>query len=676
MGNHLAGATSPYLQQHADNPVAWYPWGDEPFARAREEDKPVLLSIGYSTCHWCHVMAHESFEDEEVAEVLNRTFICIKLDREERPDLDAVYMQAAQVLTGSGGWPLNVLLTPDRKPFHAFTYLPKRTRFGHLGLIEMAEQIDELWQNERTRVERAAGALTKAVGERVALAMPASKQAAAVDAAYQQLAGLFDQEHGGFGEAPKFPSVHQLLFLLRYGELRQQPHAVEMVGRTLEAMRRGGIHDHLGGGFHRYATDAEWRLPHFEKMLYDQAMLLLAYSEAWLVTNNEQFANTARGIADYLLRDMRDEGGGFYAAEDADSEGEEGRFYLWRLDEVVAVLGKDADAFTHAFGLMREGNVSDEATGRRNGTNVLLLSNEQAMVPEQIAAAKQRLFEVRGQRIRPFRDDKVLTDWNGLAIAALAVAGRVLDEPRHLQAAESAARFVLAHMRTEEGVMHSWRDGKAAIPACLNDYTHLVWGLIELYEATLDATWLREALALNAEMEARFAGPDGGYYMSAAGAELIARPMESIDGALPSGNSVAMHNQLRLARLTGNSALEERASAIASRFAGLAERMPQGLTHLLSGMLLASAPSQEIVLSGDRNTSEAVAMLHTIHSRFHPLLTLLWRDAEIEQLAPFVQELPAGGDIVTASICENYVCHLPLTSVDALARMLEGEGQL
>jgi len=677
MTNRLKEASSPYLQQHADNPVDWQPWGEEAFAEARQRDCPVLLSIGYATCHWCHVMAHESFEDAEVAEVLNRHFVCIKLDREERPDVDSIYMQAAQALTGSGGWPLNVLLTPERKPFHAFTYLPKHSRFGRMGLTEVAGRIGELWANDRQRIEQSATELTDAVigqaeGSIRGWSMPGEVDATHVDAAFRQLSEMFDAVNGGFGGAPKFPSPHQLLFLLRYGVLKDEPQAIDMANRTLDAMRRGGIHDHLGGGFHRYATDAGWLLPHFEKMLYDQAMLLMAYAEAWQVTHNEAFADTARDIADYLLRDMRDAGGAFHAAEDADSEGEEGRFYVWNEAEIDARLGEDAEAFKHTFGVRAEGNFNDEATGQRTGANVLHLVGEVTLPADRLVATRSKLLEARNQRVRPFRDDKVLADWNGLAIAALAMAGRILDEPAYVQAASGAARFVLDTMQDDKGnLLHNWRAGRPGVAAQLDDYANMVWGVLELYAATFDAAWLKQAIRLNEAMQKRFAAEGGGFHMSEASSDLIARPVPSFDGALPSGNAVAMHNLLRLARLTGDALLEEAAANVARRFAGLAGRAPVGLVYMLNGVLLASETGGEVVLAGDRDSADAKAMLAVLRQKFRPQLTVLWRDLETEQLAPFVRDLPEASGKMTASLCENFRCHLPVVDADALRALLD-----
>jgi len=667
--NALIHESSPYLQQHAHNPVNWMAWGADAFALARLQDKPIFLSIGYSTCHWCHVMEHESFEDPAVAEVLNRYFISIKVDREERPDIDAVYMHAAQMINGSGGWPLNLLLTPDKKPFYAATYLPKHGRFGRMGLIELANRVGEMWQHDRARIEKSATSIGTALSKSIDMAAPGQMDAGLIDTAYQDTAKRFDVTHGGFGDAPKFPTAQRLLFLLRYGALKHQPEATTMVEQTLTAMQRGGIHDQLGGGFHRYSTDARWLVPHFEKMLYDQAMLMMAYAEGWQASGNDSFAVTARDIADYLLRDMRDAGGAFYAAEDADSEGVEGKFYVWSADEIQRVLGKRADAFMQAYGVEKGGNFADEATHKKTGDNILHRAGRVDLAA--FAADRQQLMAVRNQRIRPFRDDKVLTDWNGLTIAALAFTGRALSEPRYVQAASKAADFILTRLRDKQGeLLHRWRAGNAAIPAQLDDYTSMVWGLTELYEASFDSRWLAEALKLNAIMLSRFKGKDGGFYQVVQRNELIARPMEIFDSALPSGNAVAMHNLLRLSRLTGDAALAAEAASVSDHVAGIADRAPTGVLHLLSAVLMAESKSKEVVLAGDPASDAAATMLHIVRRHYRPNTVVLWHDKQIETLAPFTRGQQAVGGKVTAYVCENFQCNLPSNDPAAVAELL------
>ncbi|RLL52687.1 thioredoxin domain-containing protein [Mariprofundus sp. EBB-1] len=674
--NALIHESSPYLQQHAHNPVLWLPWGEDAFTLARLQNKPVFLSIGYSTCHWCHVMENESFEDPAVAELLNRYFISIKVDREERPDIDAIYMRAAQLMNGSGGWPLNLLLTPDKKPFYASTYLPKQSRFGRLGLMELAERAGTMWQQDRENVEASADSIAAALKHSIKIITPAISSngstakidTALIDQAYLATAKHFDISHGGFGEKPKFPSAQRLLFLLRYASLKEKPEALAMVEKTLDAMQRGGIHDQLSGGFHRYSTDAAWLLPHFEKMLYDQAMLMMAYAEGWQATGNASFAYTARHIADYLLRDMRHTNGAFYAAEDADSEGEEGKFYLWNSVEINTLLGKRAAAFMQAYGVEKNGNFNDETKRKKNGENILHQSGTIDL--ERFAADRKRLMDARDQRIRPFLDDKILTDWNGLTIAALSITGRILNEPHYIEAASKSADFILKHLHKDGVLKHRWRKGQAAIHGQLEDYSSMVWGLTELYEASLEPRWLASALSLNKTMLQRFKGKDGGFYQVEENAELIARPMEVFDAALPSGNAVAMHNLLRLSRLTGDASLAKEAATLADHFAGTAQRAPSGVLHMLSAVLLAQSTGKEIVLAGDRNSDEAKKMLALIHNRYRPNTVVLWHDEDIEALAPFTRGQSSIDDTVTAYVCEHFQCNRPTTDLNELKQYL------
>jgi len=676
--NALIHESSPYLQQHAHNPVHWMAWGEDAFALARLQDKPIFLSIGYSTCHWCHVMEKESFEDPEVAALLNRYFVAIKVDREERPDIDAVYMHAAQMINGSGGWPLNLLLTPDKKPFFATTYMPKHGRFGRLGLMELAQQVGDVWQQDRQRIEASAHSIASALQRSIAVSAPSltaddtkstSIDATLIDQAYINTAKNFDVSHGGFGTTPKFPSPQRLLFLLRYGVLKDQPEALKMVEKTLTAMQRGGIHDQLGGGFHRYSTDAKWFQPHFEKMLYDQAMLMMSYAEGFRATGNPSFADSARDIADYMLRDMRDPQGAFYAAEDADSAGVEGKFYVWTASEIRAVLGKRAAAFMRAYGIDEDGNFSDEATHRKSGENILYRTA--AIDVARFKSDIEKLLAVRAQRIRPFRDDKILTDWNGLTIAALAITGRILHESRYTQAAATAANFILQQVRDQNGdLLHRWRKGEAAIHGQLEDYSSMVWGMIELYQASFEPRWLKAALDLNSRMLKQFKGSDGGLYQVVKNDDLIARPMEVFDGALPAGNAVAMHNLVRLSRLTGDASLAAEAAALAEHFGSTAKRAPTGVLHMLSAVLLAESSGKEIVLAGDKQSAAAAKMLHVIEQYYHPNTVVLWHEPGIEALAPFSKGQTAIDGKMTAYVCENFQCNRPTTSLDELKRYL------
>ena len=691
MPNRLAAESSPYLRQHKDNPVAWQPWGEEAFEKARREDKPLFVSIGYSTCHWCHVMERESFEDEEVATALNAAFVPVKVDREERPDVDSLYMTACQLMRKQGGWPLNVLLTPAGKPFHAETYLPKTGRLGQMGLLELTERVQQLWQNEREKVHESADQLTDAIRQ-----MSAPQEAEApgdeslLEAAYQSLAERFDPANGGFGSAPKFPAPHNLLFLLRYAHAAGERHATEMAGRTLDAMRAGGVFDQLGYGFHRYSTDERWLLPHFEKMAYDQALLAMAYTEGYQATGEARFRKTTEEIFEYVFRNLTcAEGraeGAFFSAEDAESEGEEGTFYVWTTEEVRDVLGEsDAALVIDAFGMEEDGNFREEATGEKTGANVLHLPDgwpDDAADRERLESARAKLLNHRAKRERPHRDDKILTDWNGLMIAALAKAARAFEAPEYVEAATRAADFLLDEMRTESGgLLHRYRrreDGSAdaGIRAHLGDYAFLCWGLTELYEATFEARRLRAAAELADAMHARFADAEaGGYFLAAEGGdELVARQKTFQDAAMPSGNAGALLANLRLARLTGRPDFAERADALLDAAAAHVRRQPSGFTGLLCGLLMATGPSREVVVSGDPEAEDTQSLLAVVRRPYRPETVTLLRPPdgpdgappEISEVAPFTEaQRPVDGE-AAAYVCENHACRRPVTTPDAL----------
>jgi uncharacterized protein len=612
MPNRLIEEKSPYLLQHAHNPVQWFPWGDEAFNHARQENKPIFLSIGYATCHWCHVMEKESFEDPEAAAALNDTFVCIKVDREERPDIDAVYMAVCQMVSGRGGWPLNVVLTPERKPFFAGTYFPKKSRFGRLGVIELCRQIKALWLNDPQKILDAAHSLAGHLEQ--AFVYPAKQGASLdtglLDSAYNQIARSYDPQHGGFEQAPKFPTPHRFMFLLRCYHRTGDAHALEMVSKSLTAMRMGGLWDHVGFGFHRYSTDERWLLPHFEKMLYDQALLAIAYLEAYQVTQDSLFKQTAEEIFSYVLRDMTDAQGGFYTAEDADSEGEEGKFYVWDQAAFDDIVGHGADQIPwgRIFNLHPQGNYSDEATFRRSGANILHMTQTWEQwakilgLPAQTLAGRWedlrgKLFQIRRQRTAPLKDDKILTDWNGLMIGALAVGARVLDNGDYAAAALKTATWIKSHLVDGGGrLWHRYRDGRRAVTGKAGDYAFLIMGLIELYRSTFRTELLGWALDLQAAMDRDFWDADqGGYYLIAEDEdELPVRPKEIYDGALPSTNAVALSNLLLLRRLTGNSRWEERANELTRAFEAPVAQQPTAFTHFLNGLDMALRPGQEV----------------------------------------------------------------------------------
>jgi len=685
--NRLAAEKSPYLQQHAYNPVDWYPWGPEAFERARAENKPIFLSIGYSTCHWCHVMEKESFEDPEVAALMNETFVCIKVDREERPDIDGVYMDVAMLMTGRGGWPLTIIMTPDKRPFYAATYIPKTNRFGMPGMLDLVPRIDELWKTRKAELLATADQVTAALSAAPETAGGTDLGENVLRAAYDQLSGSFDSVNGGFGASPKFPTPHNLLFLLRVWAREGDERALKIVETTLRAMRRGGVYDHVGFGFHRYSTDARWLVPHFEKMLYDQAMLAMAYTETYQATGRPEYAETAREIFAYVLRDMTAPEGGFYSAEDADSEGEEGKFYLWTTDEVREVLGEDdAEFISNVFNLENGGNFIDEVKEQRTGANIPHLTASLDDIAEsrgigrgdlvsRIAAARERLFEVRENRVHPHKDDKILTDWNGLMIAALAKGASVLGDQEYADAARRSADFLLRTMRDDEArLVHRYRDGDAGIDASAEDYAFLTWGLLELYEATFDASYLAEAVSLNADLLERYWDDDGGaLFFTADDAEsLLTRRKEIYDGAIPSSNSVAMLNLLRLARITGDPELEERAATIGRTFADQVEKYPAGHTQLLSAVDFAVGPSREIAIVGEPGGRDTEALLSVLRARFVPNKVVLLKSPRaaptLTELAPWIEHHTSVEGRATAYVCRDYVCQLP---TDDPVRMME-----
>jgi uncharacterized protein YyaL (SSP411 family) len=684
--NRLIREKSPYLRQHADNPVQWYPWGEEAFAAAVKLDRPIFLSIGYSSCHWCHVMEKESFVDHEVARLLNDSFISIKVDREERPDVDAHFLAACQMLGGGGGWPLTVFLTPERQPFLAGTYFPKEGRFGLIGFKDLVRRIAEAWTARRGDLVNSAQQVAAALRQTGDAPTGGPLSAEILDRAFAELRNEFDPGPGGFGRAPKFPLPHRLAFLLRYADRAKNRAAAEMVEKTLAAMRSGGIFDHLGFGFHRYATDSDWRVPHFEKMLYDQALLMIAYSEAYQLTRRPEFRRTVEDIAAYVGRNLTSEDGGFFTAEDADSEGEEGRFYLWEAEEVRSSLTPvEADLAFRAFGLRPEGN-SGGAEGPLAGKNILYLSRPPALLASELGvserelgarleAVRAKLLEVRGRRPRPLKDTKILTDWNGLMIAALARAAGALGEGKYARAARRAAEFVRRKMNPGARLCHRYAGGEVAVPAFLDDYAFLIWGLVELYEAGFEAGHLAWALRLTDRVTDQFWDKAGGgyFFTSDESRDLPFRKKDIYDGAVPSGNSVMFGNLLRLGRLTGRAELERRAGEIADAFAGWIGRTPAGSTQFLCGLDFALGPTHEIVIAGRPGASDTRRLLASLRRKFLPRTTVVFRPADQEspailELAPQARAaMPVDGR-AAAYVCSHFRCENPTTDP---RRMLE-----
>ncbi len=688
--NRLSKESSPYLLQHQHNPVDWYPWGEEAFAKAKKEGKPIFLSIGYSTCHWCHVMERESFEKDDVAKALAKDFVAIKVDREERPDVDAVYMAAVQAMTGQGGWPLSVFLTPDRKPFFGGTYFPPDDRHGRPGFKTVLARVAAYWKEHRAEADASAEELTAHLIGKDAPAAPGEISADVLARGVEQFRASFDPVHGGFGGAPKFPRAFALSYIL--GERRRSRSAAAMtvVEKSLDEMSRGGIYDHLGGGFHRYSTDATWLVPHFEKMLYDQATLARAYVEAWQVTGDEAFARTARETLDYVLRDLQDGAGGFHSAEDADSEGVEGKFYVWTRGEIVAALGEDDGEFlADLYGATPGGNFRDEVTHRATGANILHLETSVAVeakkagvdvaaMENRAAGLRAKLLAVRSKRIRPHLDDKVLTDWNGLMLGTFAYAGAALGEERYVKAAARAGDFLLATMRTKTGLLHRYRKGVAGIDGFLEDYAFLALGLVDLYEATFDARYLEASRDHAREMVAKFTDAKGGGFLlaSAAGEALVARTKELYDGAQPSGNSAAMLVLLRVGRLAQDEKLEAAGRTALAAWASTMERYPSGYPVALSAASFAIGPSREVVIAGDPADPATQALVAEVRRRHLPNTVVLLHppgDAgrAIEAIAPFVKSQGLVGGKPAAYVCTSFACKAPVTSAAELAKLLD-----
>ena len=664
MPNELQREKSPYLLQHADNPVAWRPWGPAALALARRENKPIFLSIGYSTCHWCHVMAHESFEQEEVAALLNRAFVPIKVDREERPDVDAVYMAACVALTGAGGWPLTVLLTPDQKPFWAETYLPRPQ------LLALLKQIEQAWRDDPGALTAAGETLTDHLRQEGAV-RPGAPSRALVEQGVAQLTQRFDRRWGGFGPAPKFPMPHQLLFLLRYAQRTGDGAARQMAERTLEQMYRGGLFDHIGGGFARYSTDETWLVPHFEKMLYDNALLALAYTEAYQQTGREIYRNVACRTIHYVLRELADPAGGFVCGQDADSDGVEGKYYVFTPAEIGQVLGRPAGAlWCRRFGVTASGNFE--------GKSILNLIHtaDWEQEPEQIQPLRQRLALYRRGRTRLHRDDKVLTSWNGLMIAALARAGLVLDVPRYLSSAERAAAFLRQNLTDGAGrLLARWREGEAAHPGKIDDYAFLAWGLLELYGATFRVEYLEGACALAGRLLDQFFDREaGGFYPYAEEDEaLITRTKEVYDGALPSGNAVAALVLSRLARLTGAGRWQQALERQLGYLAGAIGSYPAGHCMTLLALLETLWPTAELVVCAGAKPPEGLAPF--LRARPRPGLTVLVKTADnqarLAALAPFTAPYPVAADGARYYLCRNRACQRPCDSLEQVARQLE-----
>ncbi len=668
MPNRLVNETSPYLLQHADNLVDWYPWGEEALQKAKTEDKPIFLSIGYSACHWCHVMAHESFEDKQTAAILNEHFVSIKVDREERPDLDAIYMSAVQAMTGSGGWPMTVILTPEGEPFYGGTYFPPTPRYGMPAFTDVLLAVADAWQNRRQEIVGGAKRMAAALGRQGVVREEVVREDVkreTLESAFRNLWQGFDRVHGGWGGAPKFPQPMALEFLLRYHHATDDPQALGMVTQTLEAMARGGMYDQLGGGFHRYSVDARWLTPHFEKMLYDNAQLSRVYLHAWQVTGEPFFRTVAEETLDYVTREMTDAAGGFYSTQDADSEGEEGKFFLWTPDELRDLLGEEAEVFVKAYGVTSGGNFE--------GKNILDFAGGLNQRPA-LAEARRRLFEAREQRVRPARDDKILTSWNGLMLAAFAEVARALDRQDYRQVAERNADFLLRGLQREDGrLFHSWKDGQARFNGYLEDYGYLIEGLLELYQATFEPRWYQAAWELAETMIAHFRAPDGGFFDTSDDHEaLITRPRDLQDNATPSGSAMATTVLLKLAGLANEPRYLELAHRGLMQMQARIAQYPQSFGQWLIALSYALSQPREVAIIGEPEAPDTLTLLGICRDGYRPhQVVAVGAPGSRASAIPLLQDRGQIDGQATAYVCVNFACQAPVTAPEALRAMLE-----
>ncbi|MDQ7818083.1 MAG: thioredoxin domain-containing protein [Melioribacteraceae bacterium] len=683
--NRLINEKSPYLLQHAHNPVDWFPWSDEAFEKAAAEDKPIFLSIGYSTCHWCHVMEKESFEDEEVAGLMNRVFVSIKVDREERPDIDNIYMMVCQLMNGNGGWPLSIIMTPDRKPFFAGTYFPKENRYGRIGFKELVKNIEEAWKSKRNEIFENSEQITGYLKNIYKKESSVKIDEKILERAFDNFSNRFDETSGGFGVSPKFPSPHNLMFLLRYWKRSGDQKALNMVTKTLTQMQMGGIYDHIGLGFHRYSTDKEWLVPHFEKMLYDQALLIIAYSEAYQATKNELFKTTVEEIIEYLIRDMQSEEGGFYSAEDADSEGEEGKFYVWKHDDIIeAIGGEDAEFIISMFNIKKEGNFLEESTKKLTGANILHLTKSYdelaeevnlstAQFVQRVNSLRQKLFEYRKKRIHPFKDDKILTDWNSLLIAALSIAGRAFNNTTYSNIAAACADFILSKMRTPNNeLLHMYRNGKASIEGNLDDYAFFIYGLIELYQSTFEARYILEAIRFCDFAINKFWDEENSGFFFASGRDrlLLVRTKEIYDGAIPSGNSVMFNNLLRLSRITSDHKYENYAQKLLDAFSDNINRAPAGSAFLLASLDFTLGNSYEIIIQNKENNKDLEAVISEFNNHFIPNKVVITKTDTTRLPFEYLNNYSSDSALPIIYVCKNFQCELPRTDIEEAISLL------
>ncbi len=660
--NHLYNETSPYLLQHVHQPVNWYPWGEEAFKKAKEENKPIFLSIGYSTCHWCHVMGEESFDDDQVAALLNRYFVSIKVDKEERPDIDAIYMTVAQSLTGSGGWPLTILMTPEQKPFFAGTYFPKKSRYGRVGMLDLISAIGEKWQEDPEDLLATAKEIGEIFAKETTEKESQSPNKQVITAALKEISQRFDEKYGGFSPAPKFPTPHYLLFLLHSHQLGLSEKALPMAEKTLESLYQGGIYDHVGFGFSRYATDSKWLIPHFEKMLYDNALLVMAYTQGYQITKNPLYKEIAQNTLTYITREMTHPLGGFYSAQDADSQGEEGKYYTWTKEEIEKVLGKEeGESFCKEYGVTFEGNFE--------GKNIInLLHKPLGVLQQQTKNQLETLYQNRLSRYPLHKDDKILTAWNAMMISTFALAGQVFKEEGYIKIAQRAYGFIQEYMTQENGRLQvSFREGKAKGEGLLDDYAYMLLASLSLYEATFDPQYLEKGKNLFEKMKEGFIDERGGYYLSPVyGEKLLYRPKEFYDGATPSGNSILVYSLIKLATLLGNEELTEEGNALLDAYGPLMVKQPLAYTFALKALLLKVFPSKELVAVVKKEEIEEVKEI--LRKDFAPQLTTLVITPEnqknLEKLAPYTKEYGKNFEKPAFYLCEGETCHPPVERLE------------
>ncbi|AEB76418.1 thioredoxin domain-containing protein [Clostridium botulinum] len=663
--NKLINEKSPYLLQHAHNPVDWYPWCEEAFLKAKKEDKPIFLSIGYSSCHWCHVMEKESFEDEEVAKILNDKYISIKVDREERPDVDNTYMTFCQSVTGSGGWPLTIIMTPEQKPFFAGTYFPKKSMYGRPGFIQILKQISDEWKSNKNNIINTSNELLNTMEEHISQDKSGEINETILQDAVIEMNYYYDNKYGGFGASPKFPTPHKLMLLLINYKVYNNKNALGMVENTLKCMYKGGIFDHIGFGFSRYSTDEKWLVPHFEKMLYDNALLAYVYTQAYQVTGKSFYKEVAEKIFKYILRDMTSPEGGFYSAEDADSEGVEGKFYVWTLHEIESILGEDAKEFCNIYNITKNGNFE--------GSNIPNLIGKDLDDIDKLESLRKKLFEVREKRIHPFKDDKILTAWNALMIVALAYAGRVFENEKYINRAKKAYNFIENNLIRKDGrLLARFRHGEAAYIAYLEDYSFLVWALMELYEATFDSKYLKQALHFTDEMIKLFWDEEsyGFFHSGKDGEKLILNLKDSYDMAIPSGNSIAAMNLIKLSKITGDNTLAEKAYKMIEGFGGNIIESIQSHSIFLMAYMNYIRPSTQIVIASEKQDELFKDMIREVNKRFMPFTTTLLNDGDLENVIPFIKNEKKIYNKTTAYVCENFSCNRPVDNVEDFIKLL------